>query len=75
MIAAFQAQSVKFITLFLQDNRTDPNCVFIFVSLVPGLYGGKAMHVAVLRDTPNLNKSNQNQSQKSRKIRKIAKSE
>eukprot|EP00667_Euglena_gracilis_P018892 EG_transcript_20160 len=32
VMASLQAQSSKFLTLFWQDNRTDPNCTFLFYS-------------------------------------------
>eukprot|EP00667_Euglena_gracilis_P000903 EG_transcript_903 len=32
VMASLEAQNVKFLTLFRQDNRTDPNCTFLFIS-------------------------------------------
>eukprot|EP00667_Euglena_gracilis_P000283 EG_transcript_283 len=51
VMASLQAQSIKFLTLFWQDNRTDPNCTFLFYS------GGTTATFATSFDTkywPNL---------------------
>eukprot|EP00667_Euglena_gracilis_P011209 EG_transcript_11439 len=32
VMASLEEQNVKFLTLFRQDNRTDPNCTFLFIS-------------------------------------------